>query len=60
MSDTDKALPWWSSYYGREAPWAKRLTRRIERNRARQLMRNGRFDRADTRQVKPTQGWMTH
>lgn len=60
MSDTDKGHPWWSHYYRREASWAKRLTRRIERNRARQLLRNGGFDKADTRQVKGTEGWLTH
>jgi hypothetical protein len=46
-------------WYRHENSWARQLTRRTERNRARQLMRNDRFDLADTRQTKPTQGWLT-
>ena len=60
MSDSDRGLPWWSNYYSREASWARRLTRRMERVKARQLLRNGRFELADTRQVKGTEGWLTH
>lgn len=45
--------------YRREKPWARKLVRRLERNRARRLLRAGRYDEADTRQTKGTQGWLT-
>jgi len=58
VSDSDRDVPpnWWA----KESGWARRLTRRMERVKARQLLRSGRFELADTRQVKGTQGWLTH
>jgi len=51
--------PPWYRWYSKESSWARRMTRRQERNRTKHLLRNDKFDQADTRQTKNTQGWLT-
>lgn len=57
MSHTDRQPP--RNWYAKERGWARRQTRRLERHNAAAHIRHQRYDAADTRQVKPTQGWMT-
>lgn len=57
MSDTDRDKPY--RPFSHEGPWARKLTRRRERSRTRDLLRTGRHDLADTRQTKGTCGWIT-
>lgn len=58
MSDSDRREPF--NPYSKEGVFARLLTRRRERNRAKSLLRAGQFDLAGSRQVKGTQGWLTH
>ena len=57
MSRTERKEP--RRWYNHEGRWARILIRRTERAKARHLMNTGRFDLADTRQVKGTEGWIT-
>lgn len=58
MSRTDRREPF--RYFSHEGHFARLLTRRRERNLAKQLLRSGSHDQADTRLTKGTEGWITH
>lgn len=59
MNKSDQ-YPEFVNYFSKEHPWAKRLTRRLERKRGKRLIQAGEYDLATSRQVKRTQGWLTH
>lgn len=43
-----------------ESGFSRRNTRRQERNKVRDHIRHERFEDADTRQTKNTEGWLSH
>lgn len=58
MSRTEREEP--RKWFNHEGHIARVLTRRRERAKARHLMRIGRHDLADTRQIKGSEGWITN
>lgn len=56
-SRTDRKKP--RSVFSREAAWARKMTRREARAKARDAMRNGRHEALADRGPKSTQGWIT-
>jgi hypothetical protein len=58
IHDYDATKPWFYSFYGHEAGWAKKMTRRKNRHDAKANIRRGRDDLASDR-VPSSQGWIS-
>lgn len=57
MNDYDATKPWFYNFYGHEAGWAKKMTRRKNRHDAKANIRRGRDDLAGSQQDR-TGGWI--
>lgn len=58
MGKTDRVDPP-GRRMNKEQGWVRRITRRIERHNTRAHINHERYDDADTRQIKGTEGWIT-
>ncbi len=59
MSRTTRRVGQGRKWWNKEAGWARRITRRLERHRSKNLIQSENYDLAASRQIKPTEGWIT-